>query len=215
MNHQSTPNKPLPLKDAVTQEVKKVNLKASELEHLIAMQTAAFDNTTPDQQPSQKKARYLTGISACFAFIMVSLLMVQTLFTTKDLSESIALEVVNYHIKQSPLDVKTESFTGIRQYFTKLDFVPQQSSLINKLTGPTSTMLGGRYCSIQGITAAQLRYQLNGDIITLYEVGYDAKHFGDIPNIDLGESPKTVMSKGLAVSMWVEMGLLMVSVTQP
>lgn len=215
MNRQSTPNDQLPLKEAVTHKVEQVNLKPNDLEHLMAMQKAAFNEPTPSQANSRNKTWYLTTIAACISFVIVSLLMVPYLFISKDFSESIALEVVNYHIKQSPLDVKANSFSGIQKYFTKLDFVPQRSSLTDKLVGSSSIMLGGRYCSIKGITAAQLRYKQKEDIITLYEVDYDAEHFGDIPNIDTGEPPKTLMLKGLAVNMWVEMGLLMVSVTQP
>lgn len=72
------------------------------------------------------------------------------------------------------------------------------------------TMLGGRYCSIQGVTAAQIRYQTElGQKITLYEVAYDPKIYGDMPKIEQGEAPLSLDVKGVSVLLWVEKGLLM------
>jgi hypothetical protein len=70
-------------------------------------------------------------------------------------------------------------------------------------------VLGGRYCSIQGVTAAQLRLRDQaGWIRTLYQVPYEVSRFGVLPDIGAGEQPKLTQVRGLTVELWVEKGLL-------
>lgn len=90
---------------------------------------------------------------------------------------------------------------------TKLDFMPVESAL---LKGSTKSLIGGRYCSIQGITAAQLRLKDNetGQVQSLYQTVYDKKVFYDLPVLKEKQKPITVYSKGLAVDIWVEKGIL-------
>lgn len=133
------------------------------------------------------------------------------------LYQQIAMEVVKNHIKLKPLDIQTQSIAEIQQFFKQLDFAPISSQ---QLTAPriseSQGLLGGRYCSIKGITAAQLRYQQNTrGLSTLYQVGYDIGLFGEMPVSERGESPRTMFVQGLKVSMWVEKGLLMVLVANP
>ena len=81
-----------------------------------------------------------------------------------------------------------------RSFFSELDFRPVNSSLISdQFALQESSMLGGRYCSIKGIAAAQLRYQnASQGVSTLYEVAYDRAVFGDVPNIDGGENVRSL-----------------------
>ena len=82
-----------------------------------------------------------------------------------------------------------------------------------RFTLTETTLQGGRYGSIQGVTAAQLRYSLGEDeVSTLYEVGYDPGTFGPIPDLDQGQRPEQLLVRGLKVTLWVEKGLLMVLV---
>lgn len=119
---------------------------------------------------------------------------------------AIAEEVAKNHIKMKPLEVKSSALVDLQRYFDLLDFSPIRSGIAftDKL------LLGGRYCSIQGVTAAQLRYQTDESKSTLYEVVYDGAVFGKLPNIDHGEVPIEHYSRGVAVKIWVEKGLLLV-----
>ena len=76
--------------------------------------------------------------------------------------------------------------------------------------GGTKSLIGGRYCSIQGVRAAQLRLKdsKTGQIQSLYQAVYDAKVFSGLPELKEKQKPVTVYSKGLAVDIWVEKGLL-------
>ncbi|PCI44208.1 MAG: hypothetical protein COB51_10515 [Moraxellaceae bacterium] len=126
-----------------------------------------------------------------------------------NLSLDIANEVAKNHIKMKPLEVKTQSLSELRQYFTALDFSVTRSDVFGL---NLNAMLGARYCSIQGITAAQLRFVNEADSnVTLYQVPYDAEPFGGLPIAEPGDSPKTIYVRGLKISMWVEKGLLMVT----
>ncbi|QFU24955.1 hypothetical protein FM038_024415 [Shewanella eurypsychrophilus] len=162
----------------------------------------------PEISPNYKSWYGLSAFAA--SLVLVFMLSVNYLTGTADLSLKIADEVAMNHIKMKPLELKTSSMAPLRDYFTELDFSVVGSRLLSK---QNNTMLGGRYCSIQGVAAAQIRYETaTGQKVTLYEVGYDAQHYGDIPRIDQGELPLSIDVKGINVSLWVEKGLLMAAV---
>ncbi|GIU15006.1 MULTISPECIES: hypothetical protein [unclassified Shewanella] len=121
-----------------------------------------------------------------------------------DMSIKIAAEVAKNHIKMKPLEVQTAELSTLRDYFTALDFTPASSSRI----GGGKQMIGGRYCSIQGLTAAQIRFA-DKQPLTLYQVQYDKALYGELPSVDLGQQPIELVDRGVAVSIWVEKGLLM------
>ena len=74
-------------------------------------------------------------------------------------------------------------------------------------------LLGGRYCSIRGVTAAQLRLRTAaGATETLYQAPYDPGSFGVMPDIGKGEAPRRLQVRGLSVELWVDRGLLFVLV---
>ncbi|MCG9731450.1 hypothetical protein L1D44_16775 [Shewanella sp. Isolate13] len=122
-----------------------------------------------------------------------------------DMHAKIANEVAKNHIKMKPLEVQTAQLSQLRAYFTELDFTLVSSSRIDD----AKQMIGGRYCSIQGLTAAQIRFVDPPQSVTLYEVQYDKRLYGEIPIIESGEAPIELVVRGVAVSIWVEKGLLM------
>lgn len=125
----------------------------------------------------------------------------------RDLRRRVAEEVAANHLKLKPMEVRTGDISGIRGYFSQLDFLPLQTAL--PAVGSLE-MLGGRYCSVQGVTAAQLRLQASeGEPLqTLYQAAYDPGRFGPLPDIGAAEVPVEMGARGLSVSLWVEKGLL-------
>jgi len=123
------------------------------------------------------------------------------------LAGRIGSEVAKNHIKLKPLEIQTASIQAIREYFTELDFSPIESSL---LQASGKTLLGARYCSIQGVTAAQLRLKdtKTGQVQSLYQTIYKPEVFTGLPELEEGKQPITVYDKGLEVDIWVEKGLL-------
>ncbi|MEM7015903.1 MAG: hypothetical protein AAF512_01030 [Pseudomonadota bacterium] len=123
------------------------------------------------------------------------------------LIESIAREVITNHHKMKPLEVAGQRINEIAGYFDKLDFAPAHTALVHALQ---KDLIGGRYCSIQGETALQLRMRDGQNVFsTLFEARYDDSKFDVLPVIEAQEAPITVNLDGYRVKLWVEKGIVM------
>lgn len=159
-----------------------------------------------EQHISPKKLPAWSLMAAAVAAITITLFITYTTLQNNiSIENKIALEVATNHIKLKPLEIKTSSLTDLRAYFTELDFSPVASSALSM-----ESLIGGRYCSIQGITAAQLRLQ-NKDsetVQSLYQTPFNKKIFNSIPDLSKNQQPVTVHAKGIAVEIWTEKGIL-------
>lgn len=231
------------LKSSIQKIATEDTLSASELKQLMDMQKNSLglasksvdtNNSTSNINDIHKthtsainaNTRTSTWYSVKYLSIAASLLLCISVFVFLPHGQSgidakkvhsIATEVVKNHVKLKPLDIKTQNVREIQRFFTQVDFLPSASKLLEREYALShEQLLGGRYCSIQGITATQLRYQdKQHQISTLYEVGYYPPAFGHIPDIDKGEAPHTTSLKGFSVTMWVERNLFMVLVSEP
>jgi hypothetical protein len=205
----------LPLAKAVEQKLAAQELDESQLSQLMNLQRAVLGDI--DAKPARASSgRRLAVLVACAMLLLGLLLNWQSLVPgSSDYAWEIATEVVENHLKLKPLDVQASSIGEIQGFFKLLDFSPVDSNLLtSRYALAESSLLGGRYCSIKGVTAAQLRYRQSDDgLSTLYEVAYDQTTFGSIPRAELGEAPRELLIRGLKVSMWVEKGLLLVLVS--
>ena len=126
-----------------------------------------------------------------------------------DVAQRIADEVALNHLKLKPLDVEAEQMPVLAAYFNRLDFAVRDSSLIAEIDG--MRLLGGRYCSVLTVPAAQLRLQrTTGQVLTLYEALFDPQVFPSLPSLDHGEPPLVRYARGIRVAIWVEKGVLFV-----
>lgn len=167
----------------------------------------APDTKGTNQQHSRSYLpAWIAGIAASI-LLAITLLFLYPPQNNEQRIMAIAMEVAKEHLHQNPLEVNSDDFSTVQRYFNKLDFLPGISSRFGK----TRQLLGGRYCSIRNITAAQIRYANPGSPDTLYQVSYDPEHFGLIPDIDKGETALTRYVKGIKLELWVEKGLLMVA----
>ena len=160
----------------------------------------------PDNKSSAQLRTWLMPASVAMVALFSITLVLFMPGKPTDMPQRIAGEVVRNHLKLKPLEISTDSIEKIRTHFDKLNFVPIQSLNIND----TSTLLGGRYCSLQGYTAAQLRMvnPESGSMDTLYQAPYIKSVYGKLPNISNKETPLTVYERGIKVSIWVEKGIL-------
>jgi len=195
-----------PLKQTVRNHFEQHSLSTDQFERLEAL----LDVNAPIPAGRRHMVRPLISWSAAAA--IVALLAIIVLFPpglVEDIpmTEQIALEVARNHIKLKPLDVETNSMDAIRRYFTDLEFVPAEISL---LANADLELLGGRYCSIQSVPAAQLRITSpdGNHLQTLYQTEYRKDIFGTLPVLENGDAPVTVNVKGITVRIWVEKGLL-------
>ncbi len=193
-----------PLKQQLRQHFKQIELSGQQLSDLEKM-------TTSKEEKSNKFSRLFGGnIAAVGIFLVASIaIFMMSQFSTgvsKDMPRLIAEEVVKNHLKLKPLEVKAENINSIRGYFSKLEFMPVDSRMVAQ---KGMQLIGGRYCSLQGITAAQLRLKQGKNLQTLYQTQYLPEIFGRLPEIEKGEAPLVVYAKGIKVKIWVEKGLLM------
>lgn len=187
------------LKNVVHDFVEKKSLSDKQLESLMQLQQTSV------KKESNVKYRWI-AIAVVF-FITMGNVFYFTMSPEIALDQRIGSEVAKNHINLKPLEIQTSSMKVIRGFLTELDFSPVESIL---LKGSSKKLIGGRYCSIQGVTAAQLRLRDSetGQIQSLYQTVYDEKVFYDLPLLKENQKPITVYSKGLAVDIWVEKGIL-------
>jgi hypothetical protein len=110
-------------------------------------------------------------------------------------------EIAYNHNRNLEMEIKSDSLKEIASYLSRLDF-----PLIHPTRLPPDNweMIGGRYCSLKGQFAAQLklRNKVNQKIYTLYQI---EKPHG-INNIaDFSEH----FAKGVKVNLWLERGLIL------
>jgi len=143
------------------------------------------------------------------AFVLAFVILLAQLEPPKDVRQRIADEVLTNHLHIKPLDVETGSMTRIQAFFNRLDFKPYLAAQLGK---NGLTLIGGRYCTIQGAIAAQLRFKTpEGDIVTHYQAVYDFQKFGALPDTSRGAAPIIVSKRGYQMKIWQESGLVMVT----
>lgn len=194
-----------PLKKTIQNKFNDIHLPEDKLDTLMALQ----DNKKPaNNRSNQDTKAFSLKILSLAALVLLSLSLFLVMpFHQGNIALKIANEVTHNHFKLKPLEIQSSVLADVSNYFTKLDFKPIPSDL---LKNEYFTLLGARYCSLQGITAAQIRYQsASGELTTFYEVPYNEEIYSDIPNLDKGEEPLISYSKGIGVKIWVEKGILM------
>lgn len=215
--------KSIPLTQALENSLAKQILSDDKVAHLLALQKAQI---SPPQEPTVVAGRQRNKVNAlatwgAAACLLLAVVLGFNQWYVRDYSDLIAQEVVKNHIKLKPLEVTGTDLTAVSEYFTELDFwISEPSDTVAAIAG--KALLGGRYCSIRGVTAAQLRYQLaspvNGsntikqsaNLGTLYQAPFNRQVHGRIPLISHGA--KVVEYNGFHVSLWREHGVLFVFV---
>jgi hypothetical protein len=195
-----------PLKQVVREHFERRVLSTDKIERLEALMAA----NEPRPVRRRRVPRPVPGWSLATVIAVLLVLIVlhpPSLVDDIPMTERIAAEVALNHIKLKPLDIETDNMDGIRRYFSDLEFVPVESRL---LTSANLELLGGRYCSIQSLPAAQLRIASRDSrrLRTLYQTEYRKDLFGPLPVLENGEAPVDINVKGIAVRIWTEKGLL-------
>lgn len=198
----------VPLKQAVREHQAAHQLQPKQLDHLLAMQTELGVAKPSKAVTVRRPLLAVAGIT--LAFLLGWLLRSQTPIGpdpgTNPMIAQIADEVAENHLKRKPMEVETGDIEELRAYLQQLDFQPVQPAL---LASADAALIGGRYCSIQGGIAVQLRVETaDGKVRTWYQTRYDRKRLGEIPHRARGEPPIATMARGVPVQIWVEKGLL-------
>lgn len=190
------------LKKAVKGYVESQQLSNEQLQGLTQMINAKHEN---------KERRNLVKARAIAASLVLSLALGMFwefgVNHKADVSQLIAEEVSYNHLKMKPMEVSSTSLSDVRAYFNKLEFSLSRSRFV---ANNNLQLIGGRYCSIQGETAAQLRMQdkVTGNIQVVYQAPYNKELFRELPKLKEGQDPIRHFVNGIGVDIWVEKGIL-------
>ena len=135
--------------------------------------------------------------ASIFAVIILALIFKLPGAPQQNLAILVAEEIALNHNKQLDIEFKAESYSTLRTLMKKLDFNPVSPSRIDQ---NNLTLIGTRYCSIQGQLAAQIKLKdSKGNIRTLYQTQLNPK---------LSELPeKDYLVNGVKITQWQEHGL--------
>jgi len=176
-------------------------LSEEQLQKLAAMQdkaTTAQQKVSTAQQHVPPK-QWLRRSALAVASIMVAvLLFIVSGQNDVGIAERVAQEVAMNHNKALAVEYQTDSYDVLSQRMNKLDF---------KLRAPTAAfneglaLIGGRYCSIQGELAAQIKMvDETGRVYTLYQTR--SNEMLQVINAD------RIQSAQVNIRLWHEQGLL-------
>jgi len=176
-------------------------LSEEQLQKLAAMQdkaTTAQQKVSTAQQHVPPK-QWLRRSALAVASIMVAvLLFIVSGQNDVGIAERVAQEVAMNHNKALAVEYQTDSYDVLSQRMNKLDF---------KLRAPTAAfneglaLIGGRYCSIQGELAAQIKMvDETGRVYTLYQTR--SNEMLQVINAD------RIQSAQVNIRLWREQGLL-------
>lgn len=190
------------LKQGIQNQVKTIELNSDQLGKLMDIQES---NKKGNGYFKQALIKRIVAIAATIVLAITIGFLASN--QQPPIGEKIAYEVSKNHLKLKPLEVNSSHLNDLRSYFTMLDF-----NLVNTriLSDSNWRLLGARYCSIQGNTAAQLRLENNqtGSVETLYQAPFNAQQFSNIPILENDQPPLEEFAKGMSIKIWVEKGVL-------
>jgi len=169
-------------------------LSDEQLQKLVAMQNKVA--TAQEQAPPKQWLRH-SALAAASIMVAVMLFIISSQ-DDDSIAERVAQEVAMNHNKALAVEYQTDSYADLSQSMDKLDF---------KLRAPIAALneglalIGGRYCSIQGELAAQIKMtDETGGVYTLYQTRSN-------------ETLQTINKDRLSleqvnIQLWQEQGLL-------
>lgn len=145
-------------------------LDQAKINELLALDgSSSFTNKGNQQARVAKRSSFVLtfiGIAATL-FLAISLVITLNLDSSASLSERVADEITMNHLMNLAVEYSSSDINQISAAMTELGFSLRQPTR-SELAG--LTLIGARYCSIQGQIAAQLKYQdQNKKITTLYQ----------------------------------------------
>lgn len=189
-----------PLRDALKDYLEHEELTDQEIDQLQAL---AENNKVQSRYMPQRSTKWIALLTlAASLFIVVALSYTYKIHTNDLIQERLAHEVFTNHLKIKSLDIETHSLQELRDFFERLDFSPFFSG---DMRTADLKLLGGRYCTLQGAVALQLRFlSPDGEVITFYQALYEKDRFGKLPDIKEGDRPNVILEKGIEMSIWQE-----------
>ncbi len=186
------------MKQALQNHFREFSLSERQLQRLNEIQKDVF--RSPPFLISKKGRRLFAQISLIAVLIVGVFLGWRLFHRTTDIS-ILATEIAYHHNKQMGLEIESPSLENVRAYLSKLDF-----PLIESKRFPPGEweLLGGRYCSLKGHLAAQLRMRnkKTNKTCTYYQLMMPK-------GVSEFQGTFEVFEHGAKVTLWQERGLLL------
>ena len=192
-------DKRLPLRDAVRTHAGRVSLDEKQLARLGFVQG---DMRGAFEVPEKPNRWRFAALAVVLLAGVLSGFGVAKFGYDGLLASRIIEETVHNHVAHMPLEVRGRQVKDLAPYFTGLGFEPQA----DEPQMAQAELLGGRYCSIQGKRAAQLRYAASKNS---YETVFQVPMISNLK----ADLPLHTHRDGYAVTMWRDQGLLKVHVS--
>jgi anti-sigma factor RsiW len=174
-------------------------LSEEQLQKLLAMQEAAGISQQEEGVSTVRKQRLPNGWLRIMAAASIVLALALIFVINPDsVAERVAQEVAMNHNKALTVEYPANSYEVLSKQMDKLDFTLRAPS---EAVQQGLALVGGRYCSIQGQLAAQIKLSdSDGRIYTLYQT-------------HSGEQLKPINAAQLQldqvdIQLWQEKGLL-------
>lgn len=152
-------------RDDVRDLYERETLPPQTLERLVSM-TEAVDTRRTSRSARTAWLIAAMALVALSAFLLRGVVLGPTRSTSGAIA-SVADEIALNHFKAKEVDFVGDSVVALQARMTGLDFTLAD---VAPLLGPDVRLVGGRYCSIQGVPAAQLRLETSsGRAVTVYQ----------------------------------------------
>jgi len=174
-------------------------LSEEQLQKLAAMQESAGISQQEEGVSTVRKQRLPNGWLRIMAAASIVLALALIFVINPDsVTERVAQEVAMNHNKALTVEYPTNSYEVLSKQMDKLDFTLRVPS---EAVQQGLALVGGRYCSIQGQLAAQIKLSdSDGRIYTLYQT-----HSGEqLKSINAGQ----LQLDHVDIQLWEEQGLL-------
>ncbi|GJM15127.1 MAG: hypothetical protein DHS20C13_04540 [Thermodesulfobacteriota bacterium] len=148
---------------------------------------------------SKKNRIWMLSKIAIAALLIMGFIFTIFQFQNSNIEDRIVKEIAMNHNKQLNVEFPSDSLSDLQTKLTKLDF---QLDKAEGFISDNYILMGGRYCSIQGNLAAQLKIKNNhtNDFETLYITELNP----DLENVESAD----VNTEGVNIKIWNEDGLL-------
>ena len=178
-------------------------LPGGTLERLVRLATARTGAGSAEPGGASRPRSPAWVVAAVAASVVLALVGIQLLGAPSAqgdaLAAAIAAEVALNHNKNLAVEFSAKDYAELRDQMEKLDFTLRLPSLPG---ARGLRVVGGRYCSIQGQLAAQIKLEDDGGrMVTLYETRF-ASGFAGLP-----EGDRTL--EGLRIRIWRDGDLLL------
>ncbi len=170
------------------------NLKQALIDHYNSQCMTPSQLKLIKSQVGYKNIKWIKPLTG--GLIVVTIILFTFLFNQKPPTmQSIANEVSYNHQKNMPVEVLTNNYKELNEALDRLDFTSVPSIVLGK----KFNLIGGRYCSVQGRIAAQLKLKnsIDGKEYTLYQF----KNNGLVPS---NSSPKLLVDDSVTIKIWSE-----------